>query len=92
MWHGGVVWGIRWHLGVVSGGELVLVLIVGGDMAYALETAAGDSGDGSDVAYGVGSCGDMVVGLDENALAWPVWAFARAMAGMAMTAGGGWWW
>ena len=54
-----------------------------------LETAVGNS---SDVAYRVGSDGDVAVGVDENPLAWPIWAFMRGMVGMAMTAGGGWWW
>ena len=31
----------------------------------------------------------MAVGVDENALAWPIWTFARGMAGMATIAG--WW-
>jgi len=52
-----------------------------------LETAVGDGGD---VAYGVGGRGDVAVGVDENTLAWPVWALTRGTTGTAMMAGGGW--
>jgi hypothetical protein len=54
-----------------------------------LETAVGDSGLG-DVAYGVGSGGDMAVGVNENTLAWTIWALMRGTTGTGMTAGGGW--
>ena len=54
-----------------------------------LETAGGDGGD---VAYGVGRGRDVAVGVNENTLAWPVWALTRGTAGTATTAGGGWWW
>ena len=48
-------------------------------------------GDGGDVAYGVGSNSDMAVGVDENPLAWPIWAFMRGTVGTATMAGGGNW-
>jgi hypothetical protein len=44
---------------------------------------------GSDVAYTVGGGGDMVVGVDQNTLAWPSWALTRGTVGTAMTAR--WW-
>ena len=47
---------------------------------------------GGDVACRVGSSGDMAVGDNKRALAWPVWAFTRGTAGAVMTAGAGWWW
>jgi len=46
-------------------------------------------GGGDVVAYAVGGGGDVAVGVDENALAWPIWALARGTAGTATTAG--WW-
>jgi hypothetical protein len=42
-------------------------------------------GGGGDMAYAVGGGGDVAVGVDENALTWPIWALARGTAGTAMT-------
>ena len=47
---------------------------------------------GGDVARRVGGGGDVAVGGDKSALAWPVWAFTRGTAGAVTTAGGRWWW
>jgi hypothetical protein len=50
---------------------------------------------GGDVAKGVGGSGDVAVGVDENALAWPMWALARenggSSGGVGMLDGGGGW-
>ena len=52
-----------------------------------LETVVGDGGD---MVYRVGGRGDVAGGVDENTLAWPVWALTRGTTGMATMAGGGW--
>jgi hypothetical protein len=50
------------------------------------EVRLGVLSDG-DVACMVGSSGDMAVSINENALAWPIWALTRGTAGMATMAG-----
>ena len=72
--------GVTWHAGVVSGG-----VWWGSSTAVTLRMRLATA-----VTWrAVGDGGDVAVGVDENTLTWPSWAFVRGTAGTATMAG--WW-